>query len=321
MNPKISVIVPVYNTEKYLRKCVESLMRQSLSSMEYIFVDDCSTDKSLELLREIIDEYPSRKEQVTIITHISNQGVAAARKTGLEFANGAYIGFCDSDDEVAPKMYESLYGLTQLNDYDVAISNYYEVFNTMQVEHNVHVDDEGNKYVKNLLVGSLGSFLWNKVFRRELFDNIIIKDGADLWEDMLMSVQLFHKAKKVGFYDEEPLYYYNQTNLSAITSRVRSSDIDSMIENVKLIDSFLYKNNINIEYTYQRKIRCKLLMLTKHYRIDEWHNIFTEVNSRLTHDKNISWHLRIRVWFLNYGMVSFNKLLSIIAKQMDFHCS
>ena len=95
--PKVSVLVPVYGVEKYIERCARSLFEQTLDDMECIFVDDCTPDDSMQVLVKILSEYPRRKEQVKIIHHETNQGLPAARQSGLKIATGEYIAHCDSD--------------------------------------------------------------------------------------------------------------------------------------------------------------------------------------------------------------------------------
>lgn len=109
--PKVSVIIPVYGVERYIEQCARSLFSQTMrDGIEYIFVDDCSPDKSIEILEDILREYPHREPQVKIIRHTENQGIGGTRRTGVKNATGEYIIHCDSDDWVEPDMYEMLYG-------------------------------------------------------------------------------------------------------------------------------------------------------------------------------------------------------------------
>lgn len=116
---KVSVLIPVYNAEAYIESCVRSLFEQSLEDIEYIFVNDCTSDKSLDILNEIMDEYPARKEQVKVISHSCNKGVASTRNTGLLYAQGEYIGWVDSDDWVEKNMFEILYLMAKQADADI----------------------------------------------------------------------------------------------------------------------------------------------------------------------------------------------------------
>ena len=104
-NPKVSVIIPVYNVEKYIERCARSLLEQSLKDIEYIFVDDCSPDNSITMLENILKEYPERQPLVKILFHEPNRGLAYTRQEGVDAAKGEYIIHCDSDDWVEPEMY------------------------------------------------------------------------------------------------------------------------------------------------------------------------------------------------------------------------
>ena len=103
---KLSIIVPMYNTEKYIERCARSLFEQTLTGIEFIFVNDCSPDRSLLILKRIIDEYVDRSLVIRIIEHEKNMGLAVARTTGLNQAKGEYIIHCDSDDWIETDMYE-----------------------------------------------------------------------------------------------------------------------------------------------------------------------------------------------------------------------
>ena len=124
MSVKVSIIIPVYNTEKYLRKCLDSVCNQTLQDIEIICVNDCSTDDSLEILKE----YASNDNRIKIINFTENKGVAVARNTAIEQAKGEYIGFVDSDDYVDLDFYEKLYERALKNKADIVVGNYYMYF-------------------------------------------------------------------------------------------------------------------------------------------------------------------------------------------------
>ena len=108
MIPKLSVIVPIWGVEKYIEKCARSLFESDLDDMEFIFVDDCTPDKSIELLEALMEQYPERKKQSSIVRHEVNKGLPQARKTGFEASRGEFVTYCDSDDWVAPSMYSKM---------------------------------------------------------------------------------------------------------------------------------------------------------------------------------------------------------------------
>ena len=107
MNPKISVIILVYQTESYIKRCAKSLFEQTLNEIEYIFVNDCTKDKSIERLKEVVKDYPQREPYVKILNLEQNRGQAFARQYGIKHATGDYIIHCDSDDWITPDMYET----------------------------------------------------------------------------------------------------------------------------------------------------------------------------------------------------------------------
>ena len=125
--PKVSVIVAVYNVEQYVERCAHSLFNQTLDSMEYIFVDDCTPDNSIELIKKVLESYPQREAQVKFIHHKTNQGQAAARTTGMKAATGEYIIHCDPDDWVDLDTYELMYRAAHpegRKPIDVVLCNY-----------------------------------------------------------------------------------------------------------------------------------------------------------------------------------------------------
>ena len=119
--PKVSVIVPVYGVEKYIERCDRSLFEQTLEDIEFIFVDDCTPDKSIEILKNVLEDYPLRKKQVLIISHEKNMGLPIARQSGLKVASGDYIIHCDSDDWVDTTMYEKMYNKAIEDGSDVVV--------------------------------------------------------------------------------------------------------------------------------------------------------------------------------------------------------
>ena len=123
-SPDISVIIPVFNSGSYIRRCARSLFSQTLRNIEYIFIDDCSTDESISILREVIDEYPDRRHSVKVIRNDSNIGVGQSRQKGIDMASGRFVIHCDSDDVVDADMYETMFCAALENDADVVVCGY-----------------------------------------------------------------------------------------------------------------------------------------------------------------------------------------------------
>ena len=297
--PTISVIVPVYNVEKYIERCVRSLFQQTLNDIEYIFVDDCGKDQSISLLKRVLEEYPDKEECVQIISHERNLGSAAARHTGLQRAKGEYVIYCDSDDWVAENMYELLYNEAKKGNYDIVYCNYAEVNDEKYFIPAKIICQTNNEYIQNFLSGKIVAYLWNKLVKRKLYLEIDIPDGFDMWEDLYMCVQLFSYAGKIEFLDSIPLYFHSTDNMKSITNQTNKERIGMMIENINLISSFLEEKNIFESFINQRKMYCKLKMISSNYRIKEWDTVLPEVNNKMCISKDIPLHLKIIIWGLN----------------------
>ncbi len=215
--PLISIIVPVYNVSRYIERCARSLFEQSLNDIEYIFVDDCSPDNSIEILHQILSDYPSRMAQVKIISHEKNRGVAAARNTGLKLASGEFIAQCDSDDWVERDMYERMLLEAKRTSADLVACDFIMEYGTYSQECNEMpiIHDKINQ-LKNYIAGGW-TVVWNKLAHRNLYFNndIYAYEGWDFCEDYGLSVRLLACAESYSCI-HTPLYHYNRANVDSI---------------------------------------------------------------------------------------------------------
>ena len=227
----VSVIIPVYNVENYIERCLHSLFRQTLEDVEYIFVDDCSTDASASKIMEILEFYPHRKKQVRILSHEANLGVAAARTSGIKAATGDYIIHCDPDDYVELDMYETLYNRAADTDADIIACYYWEEQQNRKEKDIIcrkysHTPQEclKNIYKKNCHC----SRLWDKLIRRSLVieHDIFPYEGYDYAEDLGCIVRIMHYATSLVIV-EKPLYHYCRRDAS-ITHNPKSLRIWNM---------------------------------------------------------------------------------------------
>lgn len=301
--PTISVIVPVYNVEKYIERCVRSLFQQTLNDIEYIFVDDCGKDQSISLLKRVLEEYPDKKECVQIISHERNLGSAAARHTGLQRAKGEYVIYCDSDDWVAENMYELLYNEAKKGNYDIVYCNYAEIRNDIPVLFSQDIVCHSNiDYVKKLLSGELSAYLWNKLIKRDLYERIDVPFGKNMWEDLYMCVQMFYHAQNIQYLNSNYLYFYNIDNIQCVTHSDSKRNFYDMVDNSMSIESFLEKKNINKSFVDSRKMYCKMIMLVSGYELEKWNKIFPEVNKKMCVNEKIPFYLKFVVWTLNHNI-------------------
>lgn len=301
--PAVSVIVPVYNVEKYIERCVRSLFQQTLNDIEYIFVDDCGKDQSISLLKRVLEEYPDKEESVQIISHERNLGSAAARYTGLQRAKGEYVIYCDSDDWAAENMYELLYNEAKKGNYDIVYCNYAEVRGDIPVLFSQDIVCHSNiDYVEKLLSGELSAYLWNKLIKRELYERIDVPFGKNMWEDLYMCVQMFYHAQNIQYLNSNYLYFYNIDNIQCVTHSDSKRNFYDMVDNSMSIESFLEKKNINKSFVDSRKMYCKMIMLVSGYELEKWNKIFPEVNKKMCVNEKIPFYLKFVVWTLNHNI-------------------
>lgn len=219
MNYQVSVIVPVYKVEKYIEKCARSLFEQTLSSIEFIFVDDCSPDNSIAILKSVLNEYPSRISDTRIVRHEYNRGLAAARNTGRSIAQGEYLISCDSDDWVDQNMYELMYQKAQQTKSEIVICDWEEVYISKTLRQFINPPVNNIECVVALLSGKMHGSVVNKLIKKTLYTehNIMCKEGMDFCEDFYVTYRLFYFARTIA-YINLPLYYYNKSNLNSYTS-------------------------------------------------------------------------------------------------------
>lgn len=225
MKYKVSVIIPVYNVGRCVEKCARSLFEQSLDDIEYIFVDDCSPDNSLSIVKSVSEDYPKRKNNIKYLVHDKNRGLTTTRNTGLAVATGEFIAHCDSDDWVDVAMYEKLYNHAVEENADVCFSNFNFVYGNRSETYectSVYVD---KIQTINAYIGSGWTVLWNMIARRKLYTEHQLKSPENIsyCEDFHLSVRLFHYAQKIVKIDE-PLYYYNQMNVYSIMHGFNKKD-------------------------------------------------------------------------------------------------
>lgn len=300
--PKVSVIIPVYGVEKYIERCARSLFNQTLDDIEYIFVDDCSPDRSIEILNQVIGEYPRRKDQVQIIHHASNQGLALARQTGLKAAAGEYIAHCDSDDWVDNDMYSQMYSEAITNNSDVVICDYILTNGTsdMGIIKSCHADTPKQE-IKNCLFQRDPWSLWNKLFRKKVYSNIQYPKDA-MGEDMATTIQLLWNCESMS-YISKPYYkyYYNPESITKKVTRENCINrFEQLSKNTDIVLNFLNSNGAKIFeaelVVYKNFIRSVLYPLVydrKYYTI--WNTMFVNLNKQALLSKNISVPEKIRI--------------------------
>lgn len=213
MEEKITIIVPVYNVEKYIKKCIQSIINQTYPNIEVILVNDGSTDNS----GKICEEFAKQDKRIIVINK-QNGGLSDARNKGIEIATGKYIGFVDSDDCIKENMFEILYNNLKQTNADISVCSFVKVNEQGElIDKKSQIDKkEILEYNKQQAMGQLvsekiGSYAWNKLYKKEIFNNIIFPLGRKM-EDLAIMYLLFEKANKIVVTNETGYYYLQRKN-------------------------------------------------------------------------------------------------------------
>lgn len=246
----ISVIIPAYNIEKYIGRCLDSLLKQTYKNLEIIVVDDGSTDDTAK----IIDEYTYSYDNIKVI-HKANSGVSATRNTGIDIAKGDYIGFVDGDDTVDDEMFETLIQNAINYNADISHCGYKMVFPS-RTDYYYNTGDiviqDNQEGLKDLLKADrVEPGLWNKIYKSSLFEDIRLNENIKYNEDLLANFYLFKKAKKSVFYDK-CLYNYMIRKGSAATKQVSKNKIVDPVLVLEEIKNSLEKGTDLYEIAYKR---------------------------------------------------------------------
>lgn len=319
---KVSVIIPIFRVEKFIERCAISLFEQTLDSIEYIFVDDTTPDKSIEILTDVLERYPQRKPQVTILRHDVNKGLPAARNSGLSVAGGEYVFHCDSDDYLESNALEQMLNVAEKTDSDIVWCDYYLSFSMnerIMVQPNYSNSQEA---IKGMLSGTMKYNVWNKLAKRRLYVNnsISFPAGHSMGEDMTM-IKLFAHAKKVA-YINAPLYHYIRLNTDAMTQSYSERKIADIEFNVAQTLDYLLKNrkfDLTQEFAFF-KLSTKLPLLISdkicNYRI--WNELYPEANKYILKNKKQSVRIRVLQWLASKKVYSFVKLYNIILNKLIY---
>lgn len=216
---KLSVIVPVYKSEQYLDRCVRSILAQTYSNLEVILVDDGSPDNS----GKMCDEFAANDSRVRVI-HKANGGVSSARNAGLDAANGDYVAFVDSDDFIAPDMYEKLFHALS-GDNCIAMCDCFLHFADQDIPKLIYeYDEDKTRFIANVLVSDIGGSCWNMIVPRKVVGSLRFPTSMNSAEDLWFVLRLFVKAESYAKVNE-CLYFYDQENLGSLTHSL-SDEID-----------------------------------------------------------------------------------------------
>lgn len=315
MNALISVLIPIYNVEKYIEKCVRSLFEQTYDNIEYVFIDDCSLDNSMNILMNISREYPKRTVSMRLMSHSKNAGIAQTRNELLKEAKGEYCIFVDSDDYVELNAIEILYTKACETGAEIIRYNYYENYGNENYKIVVH---EPMQYEHQLLEKAISSLsgvdaMWKLFVKRSLYvrNSLRFEDGINACEDYIMSIKLFYFSNLTVDIPNVLYYYTIVGNPYSYTKNYGLFLVDRM-KAIGAVKTFLELNGIWQIYKkslYARIIMCKqaYLINKEYFDIDKYYTLYPEANKSW---RNFAYGKRetLLFWLAEHKMSALIKL-------------
>lgn len=297
MDIKISVIIPIYKVEKYIERCARSLFEQTMMELEFIFVNDNTPDKSIQILRHVIADYPNR--MIKIIDLDINRGVANARNVGLDNAIGEYIGFVDSDDWIDVEMYSALY--TSAQGRDICGCNFVNEYPDKSIVFKQKYSSDKNENLKRLIEGDIFPSLCTEIVKRELYikNSIRFHPNLNAAEDLFVNVCLFIVAKNICYLDVEH-YHYRHFGES-LTSKISIGNIESGVGIARLIEEKMKEDGIYDQFEYSvlyREFVQKLGLWSVCHDAQRWRNTFPASHKEIFRYKSVDWKIKLECWFV-----------------------
>ena len=253
---KVSIIVPVYNVELYVEKCLESLVNQTLNDIEIIVVNDGSKDNSKQIIQDFIKKYQNKN---IVYLEKENGGLSDARNYGIPYAKGEYIAFLDSDDYVEKDTYEQMYDIAKEEEADMVECDFYWEY------PNKTRQDIGEKYyTKKQMIEKVRVVAWNKLIKRDILEKTkIIFPKGYRYEDVEFTYKLIPHLNKVSFLKKPCIHYIQRKNSISNSQNERTKEIFDVLENVI---KYYKENNYyeeyeqELEYIYTRFLFCSSLL-------------------------------------------------------------
>ena len=322
----VSYIIPIYNVSGYIEKSVGSLLEQSYSNIEYIFINDCSSDDSEIKLRRIIEDFPERRNKIKVITNEQNLGSATSRNIGLDTAQGEYVMFADSDDWISMDYVESMVRQIDSGNYDIVYCDYFESYNNHDNRISQTYGQDNIECIRAMLGRGMHGATWNKIYRRSflLASKQRFIDGADLFEDVSWNIRLFACTKQIS-YLSQAFYHYVQYNNNSIIKSMSSTEKKrnralQRIENVRVACDYLIALGFEEKLSKEMK---EWKLMAKNDLIDDkddsslqsWINTFPEADAAIIKCNKITWNYKFLLLLLHYKLLwVYNLQRSIMRK-------
>ena len=323
----VSYIIPVYNVSAYIERCAKSLFTQTYGDIEFIFINDCSTDDSEVKLRKVIELFPNVQCRVKIISNKTNLGSATTRNIGLSNATGDYVMFADSDDWISMDYVESMVRQIDSGSYDIVYCDYFESYNNHDNRISQAYGQDNIECIRAMLGRGMHGSTCNKIYRRSFLlktKQRFVK-GADLFEDVSWNIRLFACTTKIS-YIPKAFYHYVQYNSNSIIKSMASSEKKwdramQRIENVRVACDYLIALGF-VEKLGKEMREWKLM--AKNDLIDDkddsslqsWINTFPEADAAIIKCNKITWNYKLLLKYLHYRLIWLYKFQKKVTKQI-----
>jgi len=319
MGNQVSIIIPIYCVEQYIERCARSLFEQTLQDIEYIFVNDCTPDRSIDILESILNEYPTRKKQTKILNHDTNRGLAISRQTGIVNATGKYIAHCDSDDWVDINTYKECFDLASAMDADAVFFDFNMINGTTSRHIFRSIPNDRSLLMSSLICGKVMGSLCGFIAKQELYKHVLIYPRYNINEDLVVSLQLINNSNRVE-YISKPFYMYVMNPASTTSIHSKEKAITNFWEsyyNYCDIVSYLEMEGIKENYLAEMVARESIIVNTlSRYSLDMnvrrlWMRTFNKLYTKVFRNKYLSNKYKIAYYLTLIGLYPIWKRIKL----------
>ena len=308
---QVSILMPIYKVEQYLEKTLDSIFSQTYKNVFYVFVNDCSPDNSLQVLKDTITKYGIDKDRFVIVDHKQNEGIAVSRTDCLVNAKGDYIFFVDSDDWIEKDAVEQMVAATKDGTVDIVGCDFMKDFLSGKTTY--HHENYAKTCRENMyrcLNYDIATVLWKLLIKRCLFDNFTITPHVDIVEDYIMSVKLYYYARSFVSLPKA-FYHYVQYNEARVSLQTLWS-VNMHIKGVEEVEAFCREKglcDLSVEHKLLlRKFNIKSNFLTRQLLdYQSYEQTFPEAKG-MWREIGYSRKEKIKFWLADHGLYSFLKV-------------
>ncbi len=305
--------MPIFKVEQYLEKTLDSIFSQTYQNIDYVFVDDCSPDNSLQVLNNTISKYSVDNSRYVIVNHRRNEGIAVSRTDCISRAQGDYVLFVDSDDWIEKNAVEQMVAATEGGMIDIVGCDFLKDYLSGKISY--HHEDYANNCRDNMLKClnyDIATVLWKLLIRRSLFENFTITPHVDIVEDYIMSVKLYYYAKSFVCIPQAFYHYvqYNQARVSLQTSW----SVSMHIKGVQEVEHFCREKGLYDDFVAYKlllrkfNIKSNFVLNKQLLDIETYRKTFPEAKG-MWREMNYSRKECVKFWLAEHDFLSLLNLL------------